>query len=370
MAMAQQRVGVGTFSPDPSAQLDLFAQDKGVLIPRMTSTQRNMIPNPTNGLLVFDITTAGFWYFDGVQWIQPFGLTGPQGSVGVVGIDGPTGPQGPAGQPGNVVGAQGVLGVTGPQGLQGNPGPAGPQGLVGIDGVTGIIGPQGPQGTTGVQGLGGISGVTGPIGNQGPQGTLGTIGATGPQGIVGVLGPTGPMGPPSFNTAIAISSVGILSVTDPQSTLYSQQAAWMMEGNAGTNPANNFVGTTDNQALNISTSAAERMRVLGSGDVWVDGSKPFLVRRFFCNGCDNPNKNTGVSTADYVAFIAGYYPTSNNGDSESTRYRMYSNGGTWWFKGDLEDPGNEDWSIDVMFVKLEMTDDQRPASAQGGGTGF
>ncbi len=341
-AIAQQRVGVGTLSPNPSAQLDLFAQDKGVLIPRMTSAQRNLIPNPTNGLLVFDNTTVGFWYFDGVQWVQPFGPTGPQGPVGVVGIDGPTGPQGPAGQPGNVVGTQGVVGITGPQGLQGNTGPAGPQGLVGIDGVTGVLGPQGPQGSAGVLGTAGIIGVTGPIGNQGPQGTVGIIGANGPQGVAGVLGPTGPMGPPSFNTAIAISAAGILSVTDPQSTLYAQQAAWMMLGNAGTNPANNFLGTTDNQALNISTSAAERMRVLGNGDVWVDGSKPFLVRRFFCNGCDNPNKNTGVSTADYVAFIAGYYPTSNNGDSESTRYRMYSNGGTWWFKGDLESPGNED----------------------------
>ena len=111
------------------------------------------------------------------------------------------------------------------------------------------------------------------------------------------------------------------------------------------------------------------MRVLANGDIWVDGSKPILVRRFFCNGCDSPNRNTGVSTTDYVAFIGGFYPTSNN-DAESTRARMYANGGTWWFKGDTEGPSGEDWSVDVVFIKVELVDDQRPASSNGGGTGF
>jgi hypothetical protein len=178
------------------------------------------------------------------------------------------------------------------------------------------------------------------------------------------------MGPPSFNTDLSFSPNGILSVTDPQSTLPAQQAVWLTTGNGGTNPTNNFVGTTDGQDLNISTNGTERMRVLANGDVWVDGSKPFMLRRYFCNGCDNPNRNTGVATNDYVAYVAGYYPTSDDGDSESTRYRMYNNGGTWWFKGDLESPSDEDWSVDILFVKLELTDDQRPASPQGGGTGF
>jgi hypothetical protein len=166
-----------------------------------------------------------------------------------------------------------------------------------------------------------------------------------------------------------MNSNGLLSVTDPQSTLSAQHAAWLLAGNGGTNPTNNFIGTTDNQAVNVSTNSAERMRVLANGDVWVDGSKPFLLRRFNCNGCDNPNRNTGVSTADYVAWVAGFYPTSGQ-DSESTRSRMYSNGGTWWFKGDNQGSNSEDWSLDVLFVKIELTDDQRPASSNGGGTGF
>ena len=367
--LAQQRVGIGTLNPDPSAPLDLSSQSKGVLIPRMTSAQRNMIPNPTNGLLVFDVTTVGFWYFDGVQWVQPFGPTGPQGPVGIIGIDGSTGPTGPIGLPSTVVGPQGIAGITGAQGLQGPNGSAGATGGIGVDGIGGVTGPQGLAGATGPQGIVGVVGVTGPIGNTGPQGIQGPIGTDGPQGIVGISGPTGPMGPPSFNTAIAINANGIISVIDPSSTVSATQSAWMTLGNAGTNPTNNFLGTTDAQALNVATAGTERMRALANGDVWVDGSKPFLLRRFNCSGCDNPDRNTGVSVNDYVAWVAGFYPTANR-DSESTRARMYSNGGTWWFKGDNEGANSEDWSLDVLFVKLEMADDQRPASAQGGGTGF
>lgn len=368
-ANAQQQVGIGTLTPDQSAKLELNAQNKGVLIPRMTSTQREMIPNPTNGLLVFDVTTVGFWYFDGVQWVQPFGPMGPQGVVGVTGPQGSIGAQGPTGQPSNTVGAMGVAGITGPQGPQGPAGPSGVAGAMGIVGILGATGPQGLVGATGPQGPAGVQGAVGTTGVTGPQGIVGTTGVLGPQGPVGILGPTGPMGPPSFNTTITINSNGLLSVTDPQSTLNSQQAAWLLTGNGGTNPANNYLGTSDNQALNISTSGAERMRVLANGDVWVDGSKPFLLRRFYCNNCDNPNRNTGVSTNDYIAWIAGFYPTANE-DSESTRSRMYASGGTWWFKGDNEGADTEDWSVDVLFVKVEMTDDQRPASSNGGGTGF
>ncbi len=369
--LSQQRAGVGTLNPDASAQLDLSSQDKGVLIPRMTSTQREMIPNPTNGLLVFDVSTVGFWYFDGVQWVQPFGPTGVQGPIGITGIAGPTGAQGPTGQPGTIVGAQGATGITGPQGPQGSSGATGPQGSMGIVGITGVTGPQGVIGPIGTQGVIGILGPTGSIGASGPQGVVGTTGPDGPQGLQGVSGPTGPMGPPSYNTDIAISANGIMSVTDPQSTLNAQQAAWMTTGNGGTNPTNNYLGTSDNQDLNLATNSAERIRVLGNGDVWVDGSKPFMVRRYFCNNCDNPTRNTGVSTNDYVAWIAGFYPTvTSNDDSQSTRARMYANGGTWWFKGDCEGSDDEDWNIDIVFVKLEMTDDTRPASSNGGGTAF
>jgi cysteine-rich repeat protein len=56
--------------PDPSSMLDVKSTDKGILIPRMTSTQRTSIVNPAKGLLVFDSTTGSFWFFNGTIWKQ------------------------------------------------------------------------------------------------------------------------------------------------------------------------------------------------------------------------------------------------------------------------------------------------------------
>jgi len=368
-ASAQQRVGVGTLSPHPSAALELASQSKGMLIPRMTSAQRMGIPNPTNGLLVYDSTTSGFWYFDGVQWVQPFGPQGPTGITGNLGPTGPIGPQGQTGQPSTVVGVVGIQGITGPDGNLGPAGNLGPQGIVGVMGDVGPTGPVGPQGLAGPTG---ILGNTGPDGPQGSVGITGAIGPTGAMGIIGNIGPTGvtgPLAPPSNNSAIALASNGTLSVTDASSTVTTSASSWITIGNPATSPPTNFVGTTDGADMVFSTSSTERMRTRANGDIWVDGERPFLLRRFFCNGCDNPNRNTGVSTTTYTAWLAGFYPTSNN-DDEATRARMYASVGTWWFKGDTEGPSGEDWSIDVIFVKNQLATDERPASATGGGTGF
>ena len=48
------RAGMGTTSPDTSAILELSSINKGLLLPRMTSAQRNNIALPKDGLLVYD----------------------------------------------------------------------------------------------------------------------------------------------------------------------------------------------------------------------------------------------------------------------------------------------------------------------------
>jgi len=48
------QVGIGTTSPDASSALDIESADKGVLISRMTTAERNAITNPANGLLVYN----------------------------------------------------------------------------------------------------------------------------------------------------------------------------------------------------------------------------------------------------------------------------------------------------------------------------
>lgn len=61
-AISQGSIGIGTTSPNASALLDLQSNAKGLLIPRMTKTERNTISNPATGLLLFQTTdTSGFY---------------------------------------------------------------------------------------------------------------------------------------------------------------------------------------------------------------------------------------------------------------------------------------------------------------------
>ncbi|HEY5461697.1 MAG TPA: tail fiber domain-containing protein [Hanamia sp.] len=64
-----QNVGINEdgSAPNPNAMLDIKASDKGLLIPRTSTTTRMTIPN-TKGLLVYDTTTNSFWYNNGSVW--------------------------------------------------------------------------------------------------------------------------------------------------------------------------------------------------------------------------------------------------------------------------------------------------------------
>ena len=64
-----QNVGIGTISPESSAQLDVSSTNKGFLPPRMTAAQRLSISSPTNGLLVFQTDyPSGLYYFNAGSW--------------------------------------------------------------------------------------------------------------------------------------------------------------------------------------------------------------------------------------------------------------------------------------------------------------
>jgi hypothetical protein len=64
-------------SPDPSAILDVKSTEKGMLVPRMTTAQRNLIAAPATGLLVFDTDSGGFWFFNGTAWTDLSGSGAP-----------------------------------------------------------------------------------------------------------------------------------------------------------------------------------------------------------------------------------------------------------------------------------------------------
>jgi hypothetical protein len=69
-----QSVGIGTTNPNSSAVLDLTSSNKGVLLPRMSTTQRNAIVSPATGLTIFNTDDQCTDIFDGTNWIKNCGL--------------------------------------------------------------------------------------------------------------------------------------------------------------------------------------------------------------------------------------------------------------------------------------------------------
>jgi len=61
------QVSIGTVDPQPSALLELASKSKGLLIPRMNSSERDLIIAPAVGLLIYNTSTSSFNYFD-VEW--------------------------------------------------------------------------------------------------------------------------------------------------------------------------------------------------------------------------------------------------------------------------------------------------------------
>lgn len=55
-----------------SSILTIESTDKGVVLPRMTTTQRNNIVSPATGLTIYNTTTSTFNFYDGSAW-QTFG---------------------------------------------------------------------------------------------------------------------------------------------------------------------------------------------------------------------------------------------------------------------------------------------------------
>ena len=202
-SFAQDNMGIGTSTPEPSAVLDLDATDKGFLVPRLNTVQRTNIASPATGLMVYDTDDNKFWYFDGIIWVQsvgPAGADGADGADGTDGADGADGAQGPAGTDGTngtdgadgADGAQGPAGIDGTNGTDGADGADGAQGPAGIDGTNGTDGADGAdgaQGPAGIDGTNGTDGAQGPAGAQGPVGVQGPVGAQGPQGLIGPAGP-------------------------------------------------------------------------------------------------------------------------------------------------------------------------------------
>ncbi len=77
-----QNVGIGTNSPHASAQLDVFSDSKGVLVPRVSLSNTSVaapVVSPVEGLFVFNTNASiagaaaagkGFYYWTGISWVK------------------------------------------------------------------------------------------------------------------------------------------------------------------------------------------------------------------------------------------------------------------------------------------------------------
>ena len=64
------QVGIGNSNPHESAALDITSTTAGLLVPRMTETQRDAITSAATGLMIYQTDgTVGFYYYNGSSWV-------------------------------------------------------------------------------------------------------------------------------------------------------------------------------------------------------------------------------------------------------------------------------------------------------------
>ncbi|MEP2024236.1 hypothetical protein [Reichenbachiella sp.] len=69
-AKSQQGVGIGTDVVEDDATLQIESTTGGLLIPRMSTTQRTTLGATSAGLIVYDTNLEAFIYFDGTNWLR------------------------------------------------------------------------------------------------------------------------------------------------------------------------------------------------------------------------------------------------------------------------------------------------------------
>lgn len=242
-AQATGSVGIGTTTPYSGAALDIVSATKGLLVPRLTNAQRTTLQATfgttpaerllANGLMIYNTSTLRFNYWNGTQWNDV--------GVGTSGLDGTQWYVGAGLPPGGIAPNVSSLGKPTDLYLDGNTGDVyrkelnNQWNLLRNNGIA--VNLKGPAGAAGPAG--------GPVGPAGPAGPAGAAGPAGPAGSPGPAGPAGAPGP-----------AGPINTN-----------AWALDGNSGTNPGANFLGTSDANDLIISTNSLERIRITSTGGV-------------------------------------------------------------------------------------------------------
>ncbi len=305
-ANAQSNVGIGTTNPNPKALLELQSTDKGFLIPRVTTTERTAIAPSGLGdraLLVYDTDDNLFYFWDGTQWV---GF--PQQNSGSNNIslnfDVNTGTL-------SLTDAGGTLTTNIPPDNDSDPANELITNVVFGTGNILTIDEGGNTWSTTINVNDADSDPTNEFNtNFTFNNTTNTLAITDAGSTLNVdlssLNDTYSAGTGINISGNVISNTGDLSNTNELITNISLNAAtgvltiteggnnntvnlssfgndWKLTGNAGTNPATNFLGTTDNQDLVFRTNNSEKVRILSGGNVGININNPAARLHLFSN---------------------------------------------------------------------------------------
>lgn len=264
-SFAQQSVGIGTSSPNPRAVLQLVSpgQNQGFLLPKLTTTQITTLGGSLSatdiGLMVYDSLLQQIRYWNGTAWLTVSTATS-LGTVTSVGLSLPsiftvsgspvtttgtlTGSL--ANQTANTIFAGPSTGV-----------PAAPtfRSLVAND-IPNLDAAKITTGTLPIT-IGGTNGTATPTAGAVAYGTGTAYAFTG-------VGSSGQI----------LQSNGTLAPTWVNPPTFS---GWGLTGNAGTNPATNYIGTSDLQPLRLATNGVERLRVSTTGVLGINNINPGAV---------------------------------------------------------------------------------------------
>lgn len=101
-------------------------------------------------------------------------------------------------------------------------------------------------------------------------------------------------------------------------------SAWQLTGNTGTNPATNFLGTTDNTRLVVRTNNQERMTVLGNGNIGIGLNNPIYSLQIFRAADDGKLAVTGGAPSLRLWGPNATAPTANAVIGLATNTNNYS----------------------------------------------
>lgn len=219
------QIGIGTSTPNPSAELDVFSTTKGFLMPRMTQVQRLAILTPATGLMVYQNDGAqGIYYYNGTVWVQNNGTAAwtLTGNTGIL--------------------ATNYLGTSDAQSLSIR--------TNAVDRIR-ILGSTVPA-TAGFIGIGTVT----------PTNKLHLFSAT--AGAFRLQDGTQLAG-----RILTSDANGVATWTTP---VVGASTAWSRTGNAAV--AGDFIGTTNSQDFSIRTNNTEKVRVLVNGNVGINVVTP------------------------------------------------------------------------------------------------